>query len=402
MENHSQYSIADFDYNLPEAKIAKYPLQQRDRSKLLVYRNGEISDEAFIDAPNFLSSHSLLVFNNTRVIHARMSFYKKTGARIEVFCLEPVEPAAYETIFLQRDFCVWKCIVGNAKKWKQDVLELHTQINGKKVVVAAEQIEKQDDAFRIRFSWQADVSFSEILESVGEVPIPPYLQRKTESIDSDRYQTIYAQHEGSVAAPTAGLHFTDEVLARISAKHIEQKQVVLHVGAGTFKPVQQDDFRNHAMHRECCIVSKEVIRSIINAPQCIAVGTTSVRTLESLYWLGVKLLHYNRFISELDQWDAYELPQDVSVETSCNALLAYLEKEGIDSVSAYTQLMIMPGYTFRVVDAMFTNFHQPKSTLLLLVAAFVGEDWKKIYTHALQSEYRFLSYGDSMLLHKSL
>ncbi|MFO7868059.1 MAG: S-adenosylmethionine:tRNA ribosyltransferase-isomerase [Bacteroidales bacterium] len=398
MDKDTNYDIADFDYELPSERIARYPLKNRDTSRLLFYHSGIISDNYFSKAPELLPADSLLVFNNTRVIHARMNFFKETGAHIEIFCLEPIQPPTYETVFAQHGECTWKCIVGNAKKWKDSVLTLQTTIDGRMCIVTARKVEKTADAYVIRFMWDVDVSFSAILESVGEIPIPPYLQRRSESIDSERYQTVYAQHEGSVAAPTAGLHFTDTVLEKIHSKGIIRQHVVLHVGAGTFKPVQENNYTQHVMHRECCIIEKEVIQLIIEKKMCVAVGTTSVRTLESLYWLGVKLISSHTFNPELYQWDAYELPQNISVGESCTALLEYMKYQDITVLHAYTQLMIMPGYTFRMVDAMFTNFHQPKSTLLLLVAAFVGEDWKKIYNHAHEKDYRFLSYGDSMLL----
>ncbi len=390
--------IEQYNYYLPESKIAKYPLSQRDSSKLLVWTPQKIVDTMFSHASAYIPENALLVFNNTRVIHARMLFKKSTGAQIEIFCLEPYIPHDYQQVFAETQSCTWHCFVGNAKKWKHEPLQLNLTVRNCNVVITATLLETLHNSYRVHFSWNADVSFGEILETIGEIPIPPYLSRKSENIDDIRYQTVYAEHEGSVAAPTAGLHFTPQVLDDFSSKNIHKMFVTLHVGAGTFKPIQLSNYKGHTMHREFFTVPRSCIESLKNQKFCVAVGTTSVRTLESLYWIGV-ILHTKRsWNGELAQWEAYSLPQTISLEDACDALLRYMDPHSLSYFYAYTHIMIVPGYTFRVVNAMFTNFHQPKSTLLLLVSAFVGSAWKKIYEHALESDYRFLSYGDSTLL----
>ena len=389
-------NISEFNYPLPQDRIAKYPLAERDSSKLLVYNNSSIKDCSFKDAANLLPENSILVANNTKVIHARLEFFKETGARIEIFCLEPIQPRSYELCLSTKNSCTWKCIVGNAKKWKEQNLQLSFTINNVEQVLCAKK--DLETGTQITFSWNGDFTFGEILEAIGEIPIPPYLQRKSEEIDSNRYQTKFAQFEGSVAAPTAGLHFTERTFSQLKEKNITQKQVTLHVGAGTFKPVSSENYSEHAMHREFIDVNLDLIQLLAQTEQTItAVGTTTVRTLESLYWLGVKLLE-GKGTDELLQWEAYSLPQNVSRHDSFGALLNYMQQNALDSIQSYTQIMIVPGYKFRVISMMFTNFHQPQSTLLLLVCAFIGEDWKKVYKHALENDYRFLSYGDSSLL----
>lgn len=390
--------IEQYNYHLPDYKIARYPLSQRDSSKLLVYSNNTIIDSVFSQASKYIPEKSLLVFNNTRVIHARMQFKKITGARIEIFCLEPHTPHDYQQILSETQTCTWYCIIGNAKKWKHEPLQLQITINGVDILVTATLLETFSDSYCVNFLWNGGVCFGQILETIGEIPIPPYLSRKSEALDGVRYQTVYAEAQGSVAAPTAGLHFTPEVLESFLHKQMREMFVTLHVGAGTFKPVQAENYREHVMHREFFTVSRSVIESLRNCKFCVAVGTTSVRTLESLYWIGVLLFAGNSWSGELGQWDAYSLPQNVTLDHACMSLLKYMDTNKLDFFYAYTHIMIVPGYTFRVVRAMFTNFHQPKSTLLLLVSAFVGDAWKKIYEHALVSDYRFLSYGDSSLL----
>lgn len=388
----------DYDYELPEERIAKYPLEQRDASRLLVYRHGEISDAHFRDVAALLPEGSMLVRNNTRVIRARLKFAKATGAVIEIFCLEPLEPAEVEQAFVTRGHSVWKCIVGNSKRWKEGSITCQIPSNG--LILKATRLEQDGNTSTIRFDWEpADHTFAEVIESAGVIPIPPYLNRETESIDDTRYQTVYSIHKGSVAAPTAGLHFTPEVLADVEAHGHEIVNVTLHVGAGTFKPVQTENVEDHVMHTEHIVVEAQVIRHLAERSKSIvAVGTTSVRTLESLYWLGVKLLCGESIDDGLAQWDAYHLPQDYSAHDALTALADYLDKNDMAELHNQTQIMIMPGYKFRMVDALITNFHQPHSTLLLLIGAFVGMDWKKIYSHALETGYRFLSYGDSSLL----
>ena len=400
MNTHKQQRISEFSYDLPDEKIAKYPLPQRDASKLLVYKSGEIADAEFCNCVDFLPGNSLLIFNNTRVIHARIVMHKATGAQIEIFCLEPVVPAGYEENFASHSECTWQCIVGNAKKWKDETLHIDCTIHNKPLRFSAAKQSANETGFTIRFSWSGGVSFSEILEAIGQIPIPPYLNRGSEDSDLQQYQTTYAKHEGSVAAPTAGLHFTPAIFEKLKTQNIQQAEVTLHVGAGTFKPVKTELYTNHAMHHEFCSVPKSLIETLAaHAGARIAVGTTSVRTLESLYWLGVKLCENNTaHIDELTQWEAYSLPHNISLANSMQALLKYCIQYTICELQFYTQIMIVPGYTFRVVTGLFTNFHQPQSTLLLLISAFIGERWKELYAHALAHDYRFLSYGDSSLL----
>lgn len=344
----------------------------------------------------------MLVFNNTKVIRARLAMHKSTGANIEVFCLEPTLPSDVQQAFAVKDVTEWKCIVGNSKKWKEGLITHTLNIGSDEVILSAERLSSADNTSIVRFTWNNNAySFAEIIEHAGVTPIPPYLNRETEDIDNTRYQTVYSEHKGSVAAPTAGLHFTNSVLDEIKSNGHELVNLTLHVGAGTFKPIQTADVKDHVMHSEHIVVTKESILSILNnakaGKKLIAVGTTSVRTLESLYWLGVKRLQ-NQSIDSLAQWDAYNLPQNVSLVDSFSALMDYLSENELDEVHSATQIMIVPGYTLRVIDGLITNFHQPHSTLLLLIAAVVGDDWHKIYDYALSHDFRFLSYGDSSLL----
>lgn len=388
----------DYDYELPEERIAKYPLERRDASKLLVYRHGEISDARFADIADLLPEGALLVRNNTKVIRARLKFAKATGAVIEIFCLEPLEPAEVEQAFVARGHAVWKCIVGNSKRWKEGKITCRIESSG--LVISATRLSADGNTSVIRFDWEPqDETFAQVIEAAGVIPIPPYLNRDTEAIDDTRYQTVYSLHKGSVAAPTAGLHFTPEVLRRVEERGHEIVNVTLHVGAGTFKPVQTANVEDHVMHTEHIVVEADVIRRLaVRDGGIVAVGTTSVRTLESLYWLGVLILEGKSIDEGLLQWDAYHLPQGYTPRQALSALADYLDGHGLQELHSQTQIMIMPGYKFRLVDALITNFHQPHSTLLLLIGAFVGMDWKKIYRHALDSGYRFLSYGDSSLL----
>lgn len=399
MIDFTNTSIAEYSYDLPDNSIAKYPLEQRDSSKLLVYTNHTITDSVFAECTNFLPAHSLLVFNNTRVIQARIFLQKTTGAHIEIFCLEPHTPSNYEQNFMATQSCQWHCLVGNAKKWKQEPLYTSFTIGNSTIDFKAEKKQIHEQSYIIEFSWTGNNTFSEILEAIGNIPIPPYLNRETEAIDIVRYQTMYAQSQGSVAAPTAGLHFTTKVMEACTQKQIQSEFVTLHVGAGTFKPVSNSNFTEHSMHREFFTINKQCIETMLHHIQSvIAVGTTSVRTLESMYWIGVKIKLSLPLPFEIKQWDPYELPQHISVSDSLQAILTYIESNKKQSIEAYTQIMIIPGYSWKIIRAMFTNFHQPQSTLLLLVAAFVGSNWKTIYTHALSNNYRFLSYGDSSLL----
>ena len=392
--------IADYNYPLPDERIAKYPLAERDHSKLLVYRDGKVSEDRFYNVGDYIAPHSLLVYNNTRVIQARLEFHKPSGARIEVFCLEPFAPHDYQLSLGSTKGCIWKCMVGNAKKWKEgDAIHLTLNVGHQTYSLRAYKEQTLGNTFAVRFEWDDEsVSFAELLDAVGELPIPPYLNRKTEESDKRTYQTVYSRIKGSVAAPTAGLHFTERVLADIRSRGIETEEVTLHVGAGTFLPVKTADANEHTMHTEIIAVPKEAIAHIIqNLGRVVAVGTTSMRTLESLYYIG---LHPEN--PTVGQFEPYEKSSNgigqPSVNESLQAIIDYLDATGQQTLHAETQIMIKPGYTFRVVDQLITNFHQPQSTLLLLVSAFVHGDWKTIYDYALSHDFRFLSYGDSSIL----
>ena len=392
--------IKEYDYNLPDERIAKYPLFQRDKSKLLVFKDGEIEKSQFQHLKDFLPQNALLVFNNTKVIQARLIFQKNTGAQIEIFCLEPKEPSDYAQAFLQNKSCTWLCMIGNLRKWKNGKLSL-TVHNSQ---FTAERLESHGDTHLVRFEWDnPNVSFAEILETCGELPIPPYLNRKTEVSDNQTYQTVYSKIKGSVAAPTAGLHFTKEVFESLTQKNISFEELTLHVGAGTFKPVKTETIEEHVMHTECITIKKSTVENVLNNLRNIfAVGTTSVRTLESLYYLGV-IVSRNPQISVQDlnvtQWMPYiQENNDISVMEALNSILQYFEQNNLNSLTSHTQIMIVPGYQFKIVSGIITNFHQPKSTLLLLISTCVGEKWKDIYDYALSNDFRFLSYGDSSLL----
>lgn len=390
--------IDDYMYDLPEDRIAKYPLDQRDSSKLLVYNKGKVSKDFFTNINRYADFNSTFVFNNTKVIQARLKFFKKTGAQIEIFCLEPVDPSDYVLAFQQTEKVAWKCIVGNLKKWKDKTLKKVIKVGNDKVELNASKRTQDGNTQIIEFTWNNNkFTFSEILENIGVTPIPPYLNRESESVDKDRYQTIYSKLKGSVAAPTAGLHFTDEVLNKLKNKNIHIEEVTLHVGAGTFKPVKSETIDEHEMHTEHFVVKKSTIENLLKSEKILVVGTTSVRTIESLYWIGVKLIENKILYSHITQWEVYELP-NLSKRKSLNALLNYMNENSIDEIDASTQIMIFPGYKFKLVDVLITNFHQPKSTLLLLIAAFIGNDWEKIYDYALNNDFRFLSYGDSSIL----
>lgn len=403
--------IEDYNYPLPDERIAKYPLAQRDESKLLVYRDGEVMQDVFCSVGEYLPADSLLIYNNTRVIQARLEFHKQSedgvrGARIEIFCLEPLEPHDYQLSLGATEGCTWKCMIGNAKKWKSGALALPILLpSGEKITLRAARGEQTGNTFAVKFSWDSTISFAEILEHVGELPIPPYLNRKTEESDKTTYQTVYSRIKGSVAAPTAGLHFTDNVLRGLREKGIRTAEVTLHVGAGTFQPVKVADANQHTMHTEIIAVPRETIEQIIaNLGHIVAVGTTSMRTLESLYFLGEKLYAGCQMPDTGDatfsvaQFAPYEKEHTLSTREALQAIVAYLHATGQDVLHAETQIMIKPGYHFHVVDQLITNFHQPKSTLLLLVSAFVGGDWHTIYDYALSHDFRFLSYGDSSIL----
>ena len=394
-------SISDYNYPLPEERIAKYPLPERDHSKLLIYKDGEVREDHFFRVGEYIPAHSLLVYNNTRVIQARLVFHKPSGARIEIFCLEPLSPHDYQLSLSSTEGCTWKCMIGNAKKFRETAIDMPLQVAGGNVVLRATKGEQMGNTFAVTFSWEGGLSFAEILDAVGELPIPPYLNRPTEERDKTTYQTVYSRIKGSVAAPTAGLHFTEAVLADLRQRGVKTTELTLHVGAGTFQPVKTEDANLHTMHTEIIAVPRQAIVDILaNLGHIVAVGTTSMRTLESLYFLGCMLLRGDRSL-HVPQFMPYEQEWTLSTEEALQALLAYLDETHQDTLHAETQIMIKPGYRFRVVEQLITNFHQPKSTLLLLVSAFVGEDWKKIYDYALAHDFRFLSYGDSSILFRN-
>ena len=420
MTDTKHIHISDFNYELSDERIAKFPLQQRDHSKLLIYQHGEVSDDVFLNLPNHLPKGALMVFNNTRVIQARLHFRKETGALIEVFLMEPALPADYEQMFQTTGKCSWLCMVGNLKKWKEGPLMRDFEIKGKALTLSAtmdrnKTMEKSGGTnYWVDFEWDnPEVNFAEILEAVGELPIPPYLNRATQESDKTTYQTVYSKIKGSVAAPTAGLHFTDTVLHDLDQKGVVRDEVTLHVGAGTFKPVKSVEIEDHHMHTEYIVVHRHTFERLLQHDcSVIAVGTTSVRTLESLYYMGVKLAMNPQCTEEdlhVNQWEPYDLPHNeeglvlvdgepVSVEQSVRNLLDYLNRDGLEALHSSTQIIIAPGYVYKIVKMLVTNFHQPQSTLLLLVSAFLKGDWRKVYDYALSHNFRFLSYGDSSLL----
>ena len=395
--------IEDYNYGLDDSRIAKYPLPERDATKLLHYKSGTIEDLHFRDLPTLLDSDTLMVFNDTKVVPARLHFQRESGAHIEIFCLEPVSPVEYNLAFAATDTCTWKCVIGNAKKWKNDVLSLYNPDSDpflKELDLRAELISRDGQTGQVKFSWNGSYPFSKVLEQAGTVPIPPYLNRESEEVDTQRYQTVYAHIRGSVAAPTAGLHFTEQVLERLKQKGIAMETVCLHVGAGTFLPVKSSLVSEHPMHREPFAVSRDLIDRLAhkNGP-LLAVGTTSVRTLESLYYIGVSCIE--RGVPEdVEQWAPYNREYPYTTQEALEAIVKYLDSKGLKALVAGTRIIIVPGFQFRLVDKLVTNFHQPESTLILLVSAFVNGDWRTIYEHALKNNFRFLSYGDSSLLER--
>ena len=405
LEQVTGISTSDYAYNLPDDKIAKYPLGERDQSKLLIWKNGQILDEQFGKLPQYLPSNSLLVFNNTKVIRARLHFLKETGARIEIFCLDPFDPADYQIAFQTTQSCIWKCMIGNQKKWKGECLQKNIRIDGTDVELCAEQTDPQNNKSLIRFSWNNPAfEFSRIIENAGSLPIPPYLNRETEQSDLERYQTVYSKIKGSVAAPTAGLHFTEKVFSHLKDAGHQLGELTLHVGAGTFQPVKSETISGHEMHSEHFYIKRDFLNQLLqfdHTGKIIAVGTTSVRTLESLYWLGIQAIknpELNYTDLKVSQWEAYEEHENqLPASEAFKALVGLLDRYQTDFLSASTQIIIAPGYRFRVTDGLITNFHQPQSTLLLLISAYLGEEWRTIYQHALVNNYRFLSYGDSNL-----
>ena len=394
-------NIKDYNYELPDERIAKYPLNHRDESKLLLYDKGNVSESIFKNLPDYIPEGSLMIFNDTKVVPARMHFRRETGAHIEIFCLEPVEPCEYATIFASTQDCVWKCVIGNAKRWKDDVLRMYNP-DGDSAIAAmdlrATLICRDGETGHVRFEWSDGAPFSAVLDKCGRVPIPPYLNRETEDIDLERYQTVYSRVRGSVAAPTAGLHFTDEVLSALREKGVRERNVCLHVGAGTFFPVKSEHVAEHPMHREPFVVSRSLLEEIRNNDKPLtAVGTTSVRTLESLYYAGVSCIETGA-PKDVQQWAPYEREYSYSTSEALDAIIEYLDKESLEALQLSTRIIIVPGFRFRLVDNLVTNFHQPESTLILLVSAFVGGDWRTIYDYALGHGFRFLSYGDSSFL----
>jgi len=403
MPESASIRLENYQYQLPDACIARYPLADRSDSRLLLYREGEISGDRFKNLLRYLPDKAWLVFNNTRVIQARLLFKKQTGATIEIFCLEPYEPADYERAFQCEGTTTWICLVGNAKKWKDGPVFLHTRIGGKEIRLEAFLDERKGDAFVIRFQWEAPgITFSELVEHAGVTPIPPYLERRAEESDRSNYQTVYSLKNGSVAAPTAGLHFTEEMLRQLDESRVRMEHLTLHVGAGTFVPVKEADARQHIMHMEHAAVSTDFLERWLLAPEgLVAVGTTSTRSLESLYWLGVRCMTGSVQTPELmvmGQWDYELLPQDIPLTQSIQSLLEFSRRHRLDQLRFSTRMMIVPGYRFRTISGLLTNFHMPGSTLLLLIAAWIGNDWRKVYDYALNNGFRFLSYGDSSLL----
>ena len=398
--NPQSIAIADFDYPLPDDRIAKFPLERRDHSKLLVYRGGTISESRFDHVPDLLPSDTLLIFNNTKVIHARLFFRKPTGSTIEVFCLEPYQmPVALS--FEQREHCTWICFIGNNKKWKEGSLSRQLDLQGQTVTLTATRRQAVGNAWIVDFNWDGGLSFADLIDQAGVIPLPPYLHREAVSSDNERYQTVYAEHQGSVAAPTAGLHFSPEVFEALRGKGIATDFITLHVGAGTFKPVNTPTIGEHEMHVEKIEIDRSNIECILNhlGHTVIPVGTTTVRTIESVYWFGVKLSGDPSLQAmHVMQWDPYELESlNISTEQAYRNVLQWLDEKGISHLTGDTQLMIAPGYKYHVISGLITNFHQPKSTLLLLVSALVGDAWKECYRYALDHGFRFLSYGDSCL-----
>jgi S-adenosylmethionine:tRNA ribosyltransferase-isomerase len=395
--------LEEYDYDLPDDRIAQYPLDERDMSQLLIYKGEKISKDVFRSIDDYLPSDSLLVFNNTRVIRARLIFRKDTGAEIEIFCLEPHAPSEYESSFKSFKPVEWICIIGNLKKWKRGLISASFFHNDTKYTFSAEKLSLDGDKCRVGFSWDCpEITFGDLIEIMGHVPLPPYINRKDEVADVYRYQTVYSSIKGSVAAPTAGLHFTDQIIKKLKDRGHKPAEITLHVGAGTFQPIKSKTISDHIMHCEHFSVTKETIELLLaRQGRIIAVGTTSVRTLESLYWIGVKLCndpsYYDSGLS-LGQWEPYNMNSDVPVKESMKALLLHLSASKISEINAITSIMIVPGYNFRMINGLITNFHQPKSTLLLLISAWTGKKWNDIYTFALENNFRFLSYGDSSIL----
>ncbi len=405
MNNPSEIKICDFDYHLPEENIAKYPLQERDKAKLLCLdADKNIEDCYFYEIVDKLDSNTFLILNDTKVVHARLLFQKDSGSTIEIFCLEPYPNSDVQLAYAQKGRCIWKCLVGNNKRWKQETLSLSVTVDSRQIVLNAKRICQEQETWIIEFTWEESLTFAEVLQYAGHVPLPPYLKRQDEERDKEDYQTIYANQEGSVAAPTAGLHFSEDTFKKLANKGVKTCFVTLHVGAGTFKPVSTETVNEHVMHTEQIFLQRENLEEILESidKHIVCVGTTSVRTIESLYWHGVKLLKNDCNYCDMDvkQWNPYQEQCNISAKESLEAILKSMKEHNKTVLMGQTQLMIVPGYEYRIVDSMVTNFHQPKSTLLLLVSAMIGHKWKEVYQYALNNNYRFLSFGDACMFTK--
>jgi S-adenosylmethionine:tRNA ribosyltransferase-isomerase len=403
-----ELKISDFTYHLPESKIAQHPLKERDKSKLLIYKNGQITETVFNKLPSLLNDNDCLIFNDTKVVHARILFQKESGARIEIMCLEPFNPSDAAICFKQTETCQWAALVGNNKKWKEGLLSKTFEINGEHITLIAERVKQHLDSYLIKFTWNGGHTFADVIYYAGLLPLPPYMDREADEDDENRYQTVYAKFEGSVAAPTAGLHFTQQVFEKLTQKKVKTDFVTLHVGAGTFKPVKAEVMLEHQMHEEHVIIEKTLVQNLFdcieNKNRIIVVGTTSLRTIESLYWFGIKLFH-NKSVwqninkMEVSQWEPYETEfKPISNAQVLKTVLDWMEFKKVNQIHGTTQIMIAPPYEIKLASAIITNFHQPESTLLLLVSAFIGEDWSDVYYYALNNNFRFLSYGDSSIL----
>lgn len=403
MDIFKRINLDDYNYNLPDEFIAKYPLEDRGAARLIIFKNKEIKEDIFHHIDKYLSNNQILVLNNTKVIPARIIFQKETGAHIEIFCEHPFEPSDYYSIFQTKEKCIWKCLVGNVKKWKNNVIQKIIRIENKDIIFEARKIRKIDNHWLIEFKWNdSNYTFHDIIENVGKIPIPPYIKRDTEEIDKIYYQTIYSKYEGSVASPTAGLHFTDKIIEKILNKGLDIAELTLHVGSGTFKPIKSDNILEHEMHEETFIITDDLIRKLLKERQIIAVGTTTVRCLESLPFVAEYLItRKDKTQIKITQWEPYQKQDKLNRKETLEIIRDYMEKNKITKLQAHTQLFIIPGFQFTFTDAMVTNFHQPKSTLLLLVSAFIGDEWKRIYNYAIENRFRFLSYGDGMLLYST-
>lgn len=397
-------AIKDFDYDLPEERIAKFPLSERDKAKLLVFDKEGIREKSFFEIPNLLDKDNLLIFNETKVVHARLFFQKTTGSIIEVFCLEPTLPNEIQIAMAQKGEGHWKCFIGNNKKWKEGILTKTIKHNGKEITLNVQRETQKDNAWIVKFTWDKEYSFAEVLSIMGVIPLPPYINREVRDEDNEDYQTIYAKEEGSVAAPTAGLHFTEKTFEDIKQKQIQSDFITLHVGAGTFKPVSSESITDHVMHSEKVVIPKQVIENLIKYidKKILCVGTTSVRTIESLYWHGVKLINNKEESLEINisQWEPYQKEENINPKQALEAILEKMNSENVDLLTGQTQIIIAPSYKYKIIRAMITNFHQPKSTLLLLVSAFIGDKWKECYKFALENNFRFLSFGDCCYFEK--